>query len=78
MPADALTKQLTTQQFRTQSGGASKRTISESEINEYLDGQRIMYGSGAKKSKKLKKFTRKRNHKKQKQRKTKKRRRSRK
>jgi hypothetical protein len=61
-----------------QVAGASKRTISENEINEYLDGQRIMYGSGAKKSKKPKKFTRKRNHKKQKRRKTKKRRRSRK
>ena len=57
----------------TYSGGASKRTISESEINEYLDGQRIMYGSGVKKSKKPKKFTRKRKHKKQKRRKTKKR-----
>jgi len=62
----------------TYAGGASKRTISENEINEYLDGQRIMYGSGAKKSKKPKKFTRKRNHKKQKRRKTKKRRHSRK
>jgi hypothetical protein len=62
----------------TYAGGASKRTISENEIKEYLDGQRIMYGSGAKKSKKPKKFTRKRNHKKQKRRKTKKRRRSRK
>jgi hypothetical protein len=61
-----------------QAGGASKRTISENEINEYLDGQRIMYGSGSKKYKKQKKFTRKRNHKKQKRRKTKKRRRSRK
>jgi hypothetical protein len=61
-----------------QVAGASKRTISENEINEYLDGQHIMYGSGAKKSKKPKKFTRKRNHKKQKRRKTKKRRRSRK
>jgi hypothetical protein len=62
----------------TYAGGAPKRTISESEIQEYLDGQRIMYGSGVKRSKRPKKITRKRKYKKQKQRKTKKRHRSRK
>ena len=61
-----------------QTGGAPKRTISESEVQEYLDGQRLMYGSGVKRYKRPKKITRKRKYKKQKRRKTKKRRRSRK